>query len=122
MNRIISSLVVVAALAVPAVAAADSHVYTRVNQVATDHDDVNWYSELQISGVLPDGERAVSYEFSPHPEDRSSRTFESCERYAAMAMAKPGRYVLEVRFTVWDGSRNMLAGCTLRRVDQESRQ
>ena len=122
MNRIVSSFLVVAALAVPAIAAADVHVYTRVNQIATDDGySYEWYSSLDISGVRADGERTSSYRIYSDAPDRKSRTFEACQKYAAMTLAKPGRYVLEVRYTL-NRNENLLTGCSLRRVEPEVRQ
>ena len=123
MNRIISSLLVVAALAVPAVAAADVHVYPRINQAATDHNDSNNYASLDITGVRPDGEHTFSYRITSDAPDRDSRTFETCQRHAALVLAKPGRYELDVRFSpVRSATYGFLTGCTLRRVEPEAGQ
>jgi hypothetical protein len=123
MNRIISSLLVVAALAVPALAAADVHVYTRVNQVGTDFTN-DWSPEpgttLDIAGVRADGERSYSYRSGSSSESRDTRTLETCQRYAALAIAKPGRYSFEVRFVRSNETYGYLKGCTLRRVEPEA--
>ena len=119
----LSALLVAAALAVPAVAAADVHVYTRVNEATVQPDGYD--AILTIDGVGQGGARTFHYLIQNATGERGGYTMslaEVCYRNAMLALSKPGRYTLKLTFDVAHPGYGRVESCSLRRVEPEAGQ
>jgi hypothetical protein len=112
MNRIISSLLVVAALAAPATAVADEVRFLVVNSVRSGPtNSYDRHKLLVLTGETVTG--AMRREYRVHPNGEESGRFADCQRMALVAMNKPGKWFLDVV----SSSSNEIASCTLVRND-----
>jgi hypothetical protein len=118
------ALVIAAALAVPAVAAADVHTYTRVNEATVQYYDDSIH--LTVDGVGPDGARTFNYLIHNGQTQYGGHTMslgEVCYRNAMLALSKPGRYTLKLTFDPFTNPAwGRVESCSLRRVEPEAGQ
>jgi predicted secreted Zn-dependent protease len=96
---------------------------TYVFETVDSYDISGQSREVQVTGIIS-GEaepRTVTLTYYPYnyyanTQDELSikRTFERCERFALMAMSKPGQYLLEMRQEFYNSSFPAI-GCKLTR-------
>jgi hypothetical protein len=120
--KTLASATLLLALASPVPAdAAITAIY--VFETVDSYDIAGERREVKVTGIIS-GEaepRTVTLTYAPIYSSSSStdevgskRTFERCERFALMAMSKPGQYLLEMRQeTIYSGT--YMIGCKLTR-------
>lgn len=124
MHRLLAGAAAVALLAAPAVATADVRRYVAVDAVEVAHLQIFSSSAMFIfvAGRDESGAEASRGFYLPtHSSSPSTPptgyTVEACQRMALMALAKPGRYDLEVTYSVQTERADLLQRCRLIRND-----
>lgn len=113
-------------LALASPAPADAAITaTYVFETVDSYDISGERNEVKVTGIIS-GEaepRTITLQYRPvysssngSDETAAKRTFERCERFALIAMGKPGQYLLEMRqeTSVYSSSTQMI-GCKLTR-------
>lgn len=110
----ITSLLIAAALLVPAVAVADVDRFAAVDAAWIKLNGRNdSRAHLVIGGVLDSGGgRTGTYHTVTDPRDLTAQ----CHRLATIVLSKPGRFYLDVEFERTGTSGGTLLGCTLVRT------
>jgi hypothetical protein len=121
-HRLLAGAATLALLAAPAVAAAEVHRYQTVDAIETAHVYIPYGQNLviAISGTLDTGAQHTAYYvgFLDEGATSESAALEGCQRMALMALAKPGRFRLEVvDETTRDTGYTRLVRCKLVRND-----
>jgi hypothetical protein len=99
MHRLLAGAAAVALLAAPAVATADVHRYQTVRAVESGLTEASWYAflVLAVTGVDDTGDEVTHlYTASWGSTETMVTIKEQCDRMALLALAKPGRYRLEI--------------------------
>jgi hypothetical protein len=104
-HKTLASAILLFALVSPTPVSA-TIVSTYVFETVDSYDIYGDRREVKITGIIS-GEaaprtvtltyNAVGSTSTPTDEFATKRTFERCERFALMAMSKPGQYLLELR-------------------------
>ena len=117
MNRIVSSLLVVAALAVPATALADQVRYLVLTSVRSGPGHYNGANKtLVVAGETATSSEPVRREYRMASNTNANNMFEDCMRMALIALNKPGKWFLDID-AYPQGSYSLLQSCTLVRND-----
>jgi hypothetical protein len=123
-HRLLAGAAALALLAAPAVVAAEVHRYQTVDAVETASVSVvgsGVHVLLAITGTLDSGALHTAYYVGYHGDSTtaSSAAIEGCQRMALMAVAKPGRFRLDVvdTATTRDPAYTRLVRCKLVRND-----
>jgi hypothetical protein len=108
MLRACVALIVAAVTAVPAIAAADVHRYSHVNQATIGHNSYDdGYLRLVIEGIAEGTDTVQTVAYSTYyratAEGPGLTTVKECHRLATLALSKPGKYTLIVEFNRWSG-------------------
>jgi len=120
-NRLtcVAALTVLAALA--GIAAADTtDIFVAVDEVAVaiEPTAVSSVPRLELTGVLDGGAAPVTQVYTGGNATAAIEVAQRCERLALLAMARPGRYALEVvRSDTPSSGRYFVHACRLARVD-----
>jgi hypothetical protein len=120
-HRLLAGAAALALLAAPAVAAAEVHRFTAVDAAESGFLRLGvWdYLLLAITGVDETGAEVTRRYVAAWGNDIATMVpaKEACDRMALMALAKPGRYVLQI--TDYDATYEtpMLYSCKLIRND-----
>ena len=120
-NRLtcVAALTVLTALA--GTAAADTtDVFVAVDEVAVAIEPSALTSDprLELTGVLDGGAAPVTQLYAGANATAAIEVTQRCERLALLAMARPGRYALEVvRTDTLNNGRYTMRVCRLARVD-----
>jgi hypothetical protein len=98
-HRLLAGAAALALLAAPEVATADVHRYQTVDAIETAHVYIPYaYAVVAITGTLDTGAQHTAYYVGFHDNGPTAESvaLEGCQRMALMALAKPGRFRLEV--------------------------
>jgi hypothetical protein len=118
MNRLVSSLLVLAALAAPATAFADEVRFLVVNSVRTGASNFTDNAKtLIVTGRTATSDQPVTRELHPYQNDDPSGRWADCQRMALIAMNKPGKWFLDVTYSRSSATWLYLTNCTLVRND-----